>query len=199
MKEQDISSKVDIIAKTIEFCWRYQYNENLFLLVDPSRYKIFVNANNKFDKMVYLKFALDFQINDENIKNLIETAKLSPINYDIKDKILCPSFISILAAYKYKFKTLEIKEICTNIIDSRLIDYYERNNNKNLLDNECKSFREVFFKLNGIIKNASYLRKYFPRFEKENGQICLKFLDEDEKFNFIEDVKKKVEIKTASK
>ena len=67
------------------------------------------------------------------------------------------------------------------------------------MDNKYKSFKKIFFKLNGIINNASYLRKYFPRFEKEKSQICLKFLDEDEKFNFIEDVKKKVEIKTASK
>ena len=112
--EQDISSKVDIIAKTIEFCWRHQDNDKLNLLVDPSKYKIFVNANNKFDNMENLKFTLDFQVNDENIKNLIETAKLSPINCDFNNNILCPSFINILAEYKKKFKTLEINEICKN-------------------------------------------------------------------------------------
>ena len=197
--EQDISSKVDIIAKTIEFGWKNQENDKLNLLVDPSKYKIFVNANNKFDKMENLKFTLDFQINDENIKNLIETAKLSPINCDFNNNILCPSFINILAAYKKKFKTLEINEICKNEIDSRLIDYYKNNYNKNLLDNEYKSFRNVFFKLNGILKRASYLKKYFPRFEKNKGQICLKFLDENEYLDyFIEDVEIVVEFKTAS-
>ena len=73
--------------------------------------------------MEILKFTLDFQVNDENIKNLIETVKLSPINCDFNNNILCPSFIIILAAYK-KLKTLEIREICTNIIDSQLINYY---------------------------------------------------------------------------
>ena len=94
---------------------------------------------------------------------------------------------------------MEINEICKNEIDSRLIDYYEKNYNKNLLDNEYKSFRNVFFKLNGILKRASYLKKYFPKFEKNKGQICLKFLDENEYLDyFIEEVKRVIESKTPS-
>ena len=94
---------------------------------------------------------------------------------------------------------MEINEICKNEIDSRLIDYYENNYNKNLLDNEYKSFRNVFFKLNGILKRASYLKKYFPKFEKNKGQICLKFLDENEYLDyFIEEVKRVIESKTPS-
>ena len=67
MPEKDIPSKEETIARTIEFGWKYQDNDNLNLSVKPSKFKIFVNGNNKFDKMENLKFSLNFNLNDENI------------------------------------------------------------------------------------------------------------------------------------
>ena len=103
MSEKDIKNKKITIARTIDFGWKYQDNDNLNLSVKPSKFKIFVNGNNKFDKMENLKFSLNFNLNDENIKNLFETAKLSPIEYDFNKDLLTTTFIDILKEYKHRF------------------------------------------------------------------------------------------------
>ena len=187
MSEKDIKNKKITIARTIKFGWEYLDNNNLNLSVDPSIYKIFLNENNKFDKMENLKFSLNFNLNDENIKNLFETAKLSPIEYDFNKDLLTTTFIDILKEYKNRFKTLDIKEICKNEIDNKFIEYYESIKSYNLKDINYQNFREVFFKLNDVIKKSSNLKKYFPRFERIKGDICLKFLNVED---FIEDAKK---------
>ena len=103
MSEKDIKNKKITIARTIKFGWEYLDNNNLNLSVDPSIYKIFLNGNNKFAKMENLKFSLNFNLNDENIKNLFETAKLSPIEYDFNKDLLTTTFIDILKEYKHRF------------------------------------------------------------------------------------------------
>ena len=197
MSEHDILSKIDIIAKTIEFAWNKKH-QKLNLSVDPSKYKIFVNGNNKFDKMENLKFSLNFDMTKETVKKLFEIAKTYPIECDFNNKLLSPVFIKILGEYNNKFKTLELYEICKNEIDYKLIEYYENNKNADLFGKNFDNFREVFFKLNEIIKNNPNMRDYFPRLKRMRGIICLKFLEADQYLDdFIDDVKRLVKFKTA--
>lgn len=197
--EKDILSKVDMIAKSIEFSWICSDKYKLNLSVDPSKYKIFVNGNNKFDKMENLRFSLNFKIEDENIKKLFEIAKLYPIECDFNNYLLSANFINILSEFSNKFKTLEIREICKNEIDYKLTEYYENNKNKDLHDNKFKNFTDVFFKINEVIKKAPYLREYFPRFRRMRGVICLKFLEVDKDLDeFIDDVRRMVLFKTST-
>ena len=195
--EKDIISKLDIIASTIEFAWNKKH-EKLNLAVDPSKYKIFVNGNNKFDYMENLSFSLKFDMTEDYVKKIFEIAKSFPIECDYNNILLSPVFIKILGDYSNKFKTLGLYEICKNQIDYKFIEYYTKVQNKDLLNKDFDSFREIFFKLNEFIKNNPNMRDYFPGFKRNRGIICLKFLEVDQYLDeFIDDVKKLVEFKTA--
>ena len=95
---------------------------------------------------------------------------------------------------------MTLNDIC-QIVENRLIEYYEKNKNNNILDNDHRSFTHVFFKLNDILRNApdaSKLKSNFPRFMRQRGIIALKFLDvNDEMDDFIDDIRRVVEFKTA--
>ena len=83
---------------------------------------------------------------------------------------------------------MNINEICKNDINNKFIEYYEKNKSNDLKDEKYKGFKEVFFKLNEIIKKTPYLRDYFPRFQPIKGNICLQFLDVED---FIDDTRRK--------
>lgn len=95
---------------------------------------------------------------------------------------------------------MTLNEICRSI-EYKLIEFYEKNVNNNFLDKKYESFRKVFFQLNKILKTATdstNLKKNFPRFIRLRGAIALKFLDVyDEMDNFIDDIERVVEFKTA--
>ena len=95
---------------------------------------------------------------------------------------------------------MTLNEICGKI-EYKLIDYYEKNKKNNIIDKKYKSFRDVFFRLNDILKNAintTNLKEQFPRFMRLRGSIALKFLDvNDEMDSFIDDIRRVVEFKIA--
>ena len=201
MTEDQIPAKIEIISKIIKFAWKYQDNKFINLSVDPSKYKIFVNQNNKFDKIENIKFKVEIdQANNDDIKNLFELSKLSPIESDFKNNFLSPIFVDNLEEYKNKFRTIELKEICEEI-ENKLLDYFEisiQKNNYEPNDISYISFRKVFFGLNDILKNAEYLKKnFFKRFMRKRGDIALKFLDEDYYIDsLIDGIRKVVETKS---
>lgn len=47
MDKNTIISKINIIPKAIKFAWDYQFDENFTLSIDPKKYKIFINQNNR--------------------------------------------------------------------------------------------------------------------------------------------------------
>ena len=199
-KEQ-IPSKIESISKIIKFTWEYQDNEFINLSVDPSKYKIFVNQNNEFEKIEKLRFEEEFgQAQNPIIDKLFNLAKLYPIESDFKNVFLSQIFTNNLKDYKNKFRPMTLNEICRSI-EYKLIEFYEKNVNNNFLDKKYESFRKVFFQLNEILKtatNSSNLKKNFPRFMRLRGAIALKFLDVyDEMDNFIDDIMRVVEFKTA--
>lgn len=200
MTEDQIPAKIEIISKIIKFAWKYQDNKFINLSVDPSKYKIFVNQNNKFDKIENIKFKVEIdQANNDDIKNLFELSKLSPIESDFKNNFLSPIFVDNLYEYKNKFRTIKLKEICEEI-EYKLFDYFEIIIQNNLFERNDKyfqSFRTLFFKLNDILKNSEYLKKnFFKRFMRRRGDIALKFLDKDDDIDsFIDNIRKAVEIK----
>ena len=199
MTEDQIPAKIEIISKIIKFAWKYQDNKFINLSVDPSKYKIFVNQNNKFDKIENIKFKVEIdQANNDDIKNLFELSKLSPIESDFKNNFLSPIFVDNLYEYKNKFRTIKLKEICEEI-EYKLFDYFEIIIQNNLFERNDKyfqSFRTLFFKLNDILKNSEYLKKnFFKRFMRRRGDIALKFLDKDDDIDsFIDNIRKAVEI-----
>ena len=199
-KEQ-IPEKAESISKIIKFSWKYQDNEFINLSIDPAKYKIFINQNDQFEKIEKLRFEEEFEkAKNPVIDKLFQIAKEFPIESDFKNIFLSQIFTNNLKEYKNKFRPMTLKEICQSI-EYKLIEYYEKNTNNNILDINHKSFREVFFKLNDILRTAkdgSNLKKYFPRFMRLRGVIALKFLDiNDEMDTFIDDIRRVVEFKTA--
>ena len=199
-KEQ-IPQKIEAISKIIAFAWKYQDDKFLNLSVDPTKYKIFVNQNDSFNKIENLRFEEDFgQAQNIFIERLFQLAKLFPIECDFKNIFIAPVFTKNLSEYKNRFREMTLNEICRRI-EYKLIDYYEKNEKNNILDKKYKSFRDVFFQLNDILKNANNatkLKEQFPRFMRLRGAIALKFLDvNDEMDSFIDDIRRVVEFKTA--
>ena len=201
--KNEILLKKEIIAKIIKFIWDYQSNEKenkyLNILVELTNYKIFISQNNELFYIEDLSYTIDFAVEKE-ISQLFEIAKLEPIKLDFKSKILCQSFLDELKKYRNKFKPMTLDEICRKEIDYKLVDYYERNKNQNLLKEPHKSFLNVFFKLNSILKSSPYLKEYFPRFICYRGIISISFLEfskDSDMEDFIEDIRKMIIFETA--
>ena len=199
-----IISKKEIIPKIIKFIWDYQSNENenknLNILVDVTKYKIFVSQNDEIDKIANLSYTINFDLNKPEIVELFEVAKLAPIKLDFNKKILCQSFLDELRDYANKLNPVKLDEICKKEIDYKLVDYYERNKNQNLLKEPHINFIKVFFKLNSILKASPYLRAYFPRLIRNRGTISMSFLEftsETDMEDFIEDIQKMVSFELA--
>ena len=200
MSSEILLSKIKIIPKIIKFAWKYQDNEFLNLAVNPEKFKIFVNLNNEFDIINKLRFeeTLKDNINEEDLEKIFAIAKSPPVNFDLKKILLSYSFTVELEEYKHKFIPMKLSEICQNYIDQKLLEYYENNSNRDLMDKSHKSFRKSFFDLNEILKTSIHLRKYFPRFMRNRGNIALKFLEvDDDMDSFIDDIRKLVIFKTA--
>lgn len=194
MNKEEITSKINTIPKIIKFAWYYQINQNLYLLIDPKQYKIFVNQKyelNKIDK-IYIREDFGQLKFTETERKLFEISNSKIINVYYEALFLNKSFEEILQDYKINFRIIKFIDICHNIIDTKIIDYYHYNKNNNLLDDKYEEFRLIFFRLNKILKENQFLRDKFPRFMKERGNILLKFLeDKDEEMdNFVEDVEK---------
>lgn len=201
LPKEKIPEKKESISKIINFAWKYQDDGSINLSVDPAKYKIFVNQNNEFEKIEKLRFEEDFgQSQNPYIEELFQIAKLFPVKYDFKNVFISQTFTDNLSDYKNKFRMMTLNDIC-QIVENRLIEYYEKNKNNNILDNDHRSFTHVFFKLNDILRNApdaSKLKSNFPRFMRQRGIIALKFLDvNDEMDDFIDDIRRVVEFKTA--
>lgn len=198
MNSNEISSKIEIISKIIKFSWDYQFNNDFRVNIDPKEYKIFINQYNqqKYIKDIYIKKNFrDIKYSDvEN--QLFELAKSSIIGKDYPNLFLANSLDKELEAkYEDNFKPIEFGDVC-NYIDSDIVSY--ANHRSSLADVQNKHYREIFFKLNEILKNNSFLKSYFSRFLEERGQISVKFLvsDEKEMDKFVEDVKSRVDNKT---
>lgn len=189
-----IKSKIKIIPNIIKFAWEYQFNDYLYLLVDPRKYTIFVNQNYKLKKIdnIYIKEDFGNIKYSEIEQNLFELSNSKIIKTDYNDLFLASSFDELLGEYKNNFKPLKLIDICKNKIDSAISNYFYQNKNKNLFDKEFEEFRTIFFKLNKLLKENPSLKANFPQFMKERGNISLKFLEckDDEMDNFIEDVEK---------
>lgn len=200
MNKEEITHKINTIPKIIRFAWHYQINQNLYLLIDPKQYKIFVNQKyelNKIDK-IYIREDFGNLKFTETERKLFEISNSKIINVNYEALFLNESFEEILQDYKINFRTIKFYDIC-NIIDTKIIEYYRCNQNNNLLDNKYEEFRLIFFSLNNILKENRFLRDKFPRFMKERGNIALKFLeDKDEEMdNFVEDVEKLIYFLTS--
>lgn len=201
MNKEEITSKINTIPKIIKFAWDYQINQHLYLLIEPKKYKIFVNQKyelNKIDK-IYIREDFGQLKFTETERKLFEISNSKIINVNYEALFLTESFEEILKDYKINFRTIKFIDICHNIIDNRIIDYYHYNKNNNLLDDRYEEFRLIFFSLNNILKENRFLRAKFPRFMKERGNITLKFLeDKDEEMdNFVEDVEKVIYFLTS--
>lgn len=194
MDSNQIISKINIIPNVIKFAWEYQFNDYLYLLVDPRKYTIFVNQNYKLKKIDNIYIKEDFgNIKYSKIeKKLFELSNSKIIKTDYNDLFLASSFDELLNEYKNNFKPLKLIDICKNRIDFAISNYFYQNKNKNLFDEEFGEFRYIFFTLNKLLKENPSLKANFPQFMKERGNISLKFLEckDDEMDNFIEDVEK---------
>ena len=105
----------------------------IHLSVDPSKYKIFVNQNNSFDKIENIRFKEDFnQAQNDDIQKLFELARSFPIEYDFKNIFLSQIFANNLSEYRNKFRPMKLKEICQNTIEYKLIEYFENIKNDNI-------------------------------------------------------------------
>lgn len=200
----ELISKKEIIPKIIKFIWDYQSkqdeNKYLNILVDVTKYKIFVSQNDEINKIENLSYTINFDLKAPEITQLFEIAKLAPISLDLEKKILCKSFLDELKDYANKFNPVKLDEICKNEIDYKLVDYYERNKNQNLLKEPHIYFIKVFFMLNSLLKASPHLKAYFPRLIRNRGIISISFLEftsENDMEEFIEDIRKMVSFELA--
>ena len=194
MDSNQIKSKIEIIPNVIKFAWDYQFNDYLYLLIDPRKYTIFVNQNYQLKEIDKIYIKEDFgRIKYSKIEQkLFELSNSKIIETDYNDLFLASSFDILLEDYKNNFKSLKLIDICKNRIDYAISNYFYQNKNKNLFDTEFEEFRNIFFSLNKLLKDNPSLKANFPQFMKERGNISLKFLEckDDEMDNFIEDVEK---------
>ena len=198
MQIELIKDNIKIIPEIIKFAWDYQFNEYLNLLVDPKQYKIFVNENYGLNKIenIYLKEDFDNLNGSEIEKELFEISNSSIVNIDYKEMFLECNFNAIFSDEKYKnnFKSMKLIDICQKTIDYRISNYYYKNKNANLMNPEFLEFRQIFRNLASLLKYNPSMKKNFPQFLRERGNIALKFLEckEEEMDDFIEDVMKVV-------
>ena len=194
MDSNQIISKIETIPKVIKFAWFYQFNDYLYLSIDPRKYKIFVNQNYELKKIdnIYIKEDFGNIKYSEIEQKLFELSNSKIIKTNYKDLFLASSFDTLLEEYKNNFKSLKLIDICKNRIDYAISNYFYQNKYKNLCDKEFEDFRKIFFSLNKLLKENPSLKANFPQFMKERGNISLKFLEckDDEMDNFIEDVEK---------
>ena len=160
--------------------------------------KIFVNENyglNKIEK-IYLKEDFDNLNGSEIEKKLFEISNSSIVNIDYKEMFLECNFNAIFSDEKYKnnFKSMKLIDICQKTIDYRISNYCYINKNSNLMNPEFLEFRKIFRNLTSLLKYNPSMKKNFPQFLRERGNIALKFLEckEEEMDDFIEDVMKVV-------
>ena len=194
MDSNQIKSKIEIIPNVIKFAWDYQFNDYLYLLIDPRKYTIFVNQNYQLKEIDKIYIKEDFgRIKYSKIEQkLFELSNSKIIETDYNNLFLESSFDKLLDEYKNNFKSLKLIDICKNRIDYAIYNYFDQNKSKNLFDTEFKEFRNIFFSLNKLLKENPSLKANFPHFMKERGNISLKFLEckDDEMDKFIEDVEK---------
>lgn len=167
MKKELIIEKIKIIPNIIKFAWDYQFNDYLKLSIDPKKYRIFVNQNYELKKIEEINLNDDFD--DDLGKELFNISIRPPINEDFKSKTLNSDFNIVLEKYKNNFHSIKLNSICKNTIESKIIEYFHNNSNTNLMNEEHKDFREVFFALHKLIKRNPYLKYYFPQFKREKG------------------------------
>ena len=188
----------EIIANIIRFSWKYNYSDELNLLIELNQYKIFLNENNELKYLNEVNHKVDLGINNPEMENeLLELTQSKFININFKEKFLSSTFENILYEYHDKFSALELNKICRKEIDDKISDFYYRIKNENLMEPEYNDFRISFFKLNKIVNKYKELKDKFPKFMRNKGFICLQFLecDGDEMGNFIEDVERVVNFK----
>ena len=107
---------------------------------------------------------------------------------DYQAKFIAKSFENILnEKYKNNFKSISFESFCNNI-DNKFIDYFRRHNS---IDKD-KDFKKTFFDLNKILTDNKDLKKYFPNFKRERGNISFKLLEdkEDKIEKIVEEVEK---------
>lgn len=194
----EIFSKIEIISKIIKFSWDYQFNNDFRVNIDPKEYKLFINQYNQqnYIKDIYIKKNFgDIKYLDVD-NQLFELPKSSLIDKDYPNLFLAYSLDKeLVAKYENNFKPIELRDVC-KYIDDNIVSYTTYKSS--LAGDQYKHYREIFFKLNEILKNNSLLKDYFYRLIKERGQISVKFLmsDEKEMDKFVEDVKIRVDNKT---
>jgi hypothetical protein len=197
MNSNEISSKIELISKIIKFSWDYQFNNDFRVNIDPKEYKIFINQYNqqRYIKDIYIKKNFE-SIKYSDVDNqLFELAKSNIIGKDYLNLFLAyPLDKELVTKYENNFKPIELRDVC-KYIDDKIVSYTIYTNS--LAGVQHKPYREIFFKLNEILKNTSFLKYYFDRLIKERGQISVKFLvsDEKEMDKFVEDVKSRLDNK----
>ena len=109
------------------------------------------------------------------------------------------NFDIVLEEYKNNFKPKNLIDICKNNIDSKIIEYYHKHSSEDLMMKDHKKFRDCFFGLNKLIKKYPELKKNFPQFLRERGNITLKFLEHDDSSMdaVVENVERMVTSKTT--
>jgi len=197
MNSNEISSKIEIISKIIKFSWDYQFNNDFRVNIDPKEYKLFINQYNqqRYIKDIYIKKNFEKIKYSDAENQIFVLAKSSIIRKDYPSLFLAYSLDKELGTkYENNFKPIELRDVC-NYIDDQIVSY--ANHKSSLADSKNKHYREIFFKLNEILKNNSFLKSYFYRLMNERGQISVKFLvsDEKEMDKFVEDVKSRVDNK----
>jgi hypothetical protein len=198
MNSNEISSKIELISKIIKYSWDYQFNNDFRVNIDPKEYKIFINQYNqqRYIKDIFIKK------NFKNIKysdvdnQLFELSKSRVIGgKDYFDLFLAYSLDKELGSkYENNFKPIELRDVC-KYLDDKIVSYTDYKDS--LAGDQYKPYREIFFKLNDILKNNSFLKYFFERLMKARAQISVKFLvsDEKEMDKFVEDVKSRVDNK----
>lgn len=197
--KEEVDKKIEMIAYLIKFAWDYQFNDYLYLAIDPKKYKIFVNQKYELQNIsnVYIKEDFGNFKYTEVEQELFDLSVKKPISIDYEKMFLSKNYDIVLNEYRNNFKSLKLSDIYQKI-DYNLTSFYDDYKTKNLNAKDFKGFGDVFFALHNILKKNKELRGNFPKFMRERGAIALRILnDEDDLDDLIDEVRGAVLCKTV--
>ena len=174
MNDEEIEVNKEVLPKVIKYSWDYQFNNHFRTNIDPKKYKIFLNQYYQQKYLENICIKKDFgKLKYSEIENQIfGLAESSIIGKDYKSIFLSYEYDKELEKdYFNNFNPMTCEDMCKPIDDEltsyKFINYSVKNN---------KDYKDIFFKLNNIIKENQDLRIYFPKFMDERGKIIFNIL-----------------------
>lgn len=184
---KDLNDLENFLIKLAKFIWDSQksdYPIKSCIDFDTSEKAIFLNMTetNKLLSIKYIKIKVNSILPKEEEEIILNLGKNKYINKDYRSMLLNENLSKGLYSHENRFKSYDIKEICSEINNS-IMEY-----DHEMLKKEEKYDKDFFTLLKTInnlkIKNE-LMKDLFPFFWKNKSRLIISCIDEDEKEKII--------------